>query len=137
MASSKSHSVKFYTREFISRVDSVMKKRVGLATSLLKGKVIFNIGIPVERITGPKGGVKVIRSEPGEYPRKDTGLLVATMMHGVKSSPGVSEGYVGTPLDYGVELEVKMNRSFLKRTLAENAGVIKGILTAPMKTNER
>jgi len=42
------------------------------------------------------------------------------------------DGYVGTPLDYGAILELKMNRSFLRRTLDEERPTIMKILRKPI-----
>ncbi len=47
-------------------------------------------------------------------------------------SPGVYDGAVGTPLDYGVILELVMDRSFMIRTLNEERDIITRILTGPI-----
>ena len=134
MASS-SYSLDWYGKTVWKRIDQEIGQRVGLATSFLKRKVLFNISVPVKVTVGPKGGVIKERSKPGEFPRRDFALLSGTMMSGVERvTPGVYEGYVGTPLDYGVKLEIEMNRSFLLRTFYQKLGVIQTMLVKPMRT---
>lgn len=52
-----------------------------------------------------------------------------------KTSARVYEGFVGTPLDYGLVLEVskKLDRSFLKRTLDEERPLVMRLLLGPIK----
>ena len=53
--------------------------------------------------------------------------------HTRRVSKNVSEGFVGTTLDYGLILETQMGRSFLVRTLNENKALIRKVLTGPIK----
>jgi len=48
---------------------------------------------------------------------------------------GDYEGFIGSPLDYGLILETnaKLDRSFLKRTLEENRALVMRILSGPLK----
>ena len=113
-----------------------MKNRVRMATEYLRDKIVRNISVPVVKEAGGKNKrVKVIeRSKPGEFPRADTTQLLKTLFSFVReTSPGVWDGYVGTPLDYGLFLELKMNRKFLTRTLEEERDNINAILTGPIK----
>ena len=133
MASS-SYSLDWFGKQVYARIDQEIGRRVGVATSLLRKRILFNISLPVKRTIGPKGGTVVERSKPGEFPRRDTALLMGTMMSGVaRVTPGVHEGYVGTPLDYGVLLEMRMDRSFLLRTFFQELGTVQAILTKPMR----
>ena len=50
-----------------------------------------------------------------------------------ETSPGVNDGFVGTPLDYGLILETseRLDRSFLVRTLQEEFDTTRRVLTQP------
>ena len=74
------------------------------------------------------------RSKPGEFPHAETTQLLKTIFGEVRQTArGVWDGFIGTPLSYGLILEIKMNRSFLVRSLNEERGNIKRILTGPIK----
>ena len=106
-----------------------------LATQVLKDTVVDNIKRPVTKSTGPRGGrVVTNRSKSGEFPKAETTLLMKSIFSDVR--PGgkdVWDGYVGTPQDYGVILELRMNRSFLVKTLNKELPVIRRILMGPIK----
>jgi hypothetical protein len=53
----------------------------------------------------------------------------------METRPNVWEGFVGTPLDYGLILEVSstLDRSYLLRTFHEQIGNIINILTSPIQ----
>lgn len=126
--------IRWFIDEVCSKVAMGMRQRVGIAAHMLKDRVVRNISIPVVKGTGPRGGRVVTgRSVAGEYPRADTKQLMKTVFEDVReTSPGVFDGFVGTPLSYGLILETQMNRSFLVRSLYEVAGNIKSILSGPM-----
>lgn len=119
---------------FIENVVKVAKLRtdqkVRLVTELLKNLVVSNISVPVKKevreYIDEKGRkayrVSVTeRSKPGEFPRADTTRLLKDIFSDYRwLSPVIFEGYVGTTLDYGLELETKKDRSFFVRTLLEN-----------------
>jgi hypothetical protein len=119
--------------EVLSKTGSNLKQRTKVATEVVRNKVVKNISKGVERGVGPRSGRKVVtqRSKPGEYPRSDTGELMRTILPAEvrEERPGVFVGYVGTPLDYGLILEMRMNRSFLVRTLYEESDKVKRIIT--------
>lgn len=122
--------------ENVSMVISMtMQKRITLATHILKDRVVRNISLPVLKGKGPRGGRVVVgRSKPGEFPRAETTHLMKTIFEVVlEVSPGIFQGYVGTPLDYGLILETRMNRSFLVRSYNESLTDIRRILTGPIK----
>jgi len=112
-----------------------MKQRVKLATHLLQDKVVRNISRPVTKTTGPRGGRRITdRSKAGEFPKADTTQLMKSIFSEVRETgPGYFDGFVGTTLDYGAILEVRMNRSFLVKTLNEELGKVRRILSGPMK----
>jgi hypothetical protein len=74
-----------------------------------------------------------VRSEPGEPPRKQTGLLRASVATEVRNLVG----RVGTNLDYGRRLELGTRhlapRPWLRRALAESKDRITAILSKPIK----
>ena len=107
--------------------------RVRLAGQLLLDAVRVNLSRPVRKIkrtytkVDPTTGTKTkhtrivvdrkSRSKPGEFPRADTTRLMKDVFH--SHDPSVPVSRIGTTLDYGLFLEVKLNRSFLRRTLNE------------------
>jgi len=126
--------IEWFIKEVVDNVNLKMKQRVSIATQFLKTRVVKNISVAVTKGTGPRGGRVVTgRSVAGEYPHAETTQLMKTIFMEVKEvQAGVFEGYVGTPLDYGLILETKMDRSFLVRTLREVFGDIKRITTSPI-----
>jgi hypothetical protein len=113
-----------------------MKSRVKLATTMLRKQTIKNLSVAVKKETGPISGEIVVteRSKPGEFPRAEKSTLLRSIFSDVGQTQTGAEGYVGTPLDYGLILETRRNRSFLVRTLQEESPTIRRILTAPMKS---
>lgn len=116
-----------YVREVLDKHNAKLEERVRVATQYLHTKTVKNLSTPVVKMNGPRGGRVVLnRSKPGEYPHAETTQLMKTLgWEVVRRRNGVVEGIVGTPLDYGLILETRMNRSFLKRTLKEELGKIK------------
>lgn len=126
--------IEWFIDEVSDKIEMTLEQRVRLATQLVKDKVIRNISRPVTKGTGPRGGrVVTDRSVPGEFPKADTTQLMKTIFDDYRESPNGFTGYVGTPLDYGLILEIKRDRSFLKRTLEEEMSTVKRILTGPIK----
>ena len=139
---------------FIDRVSKeiaiAMDKRVRLATEWVKHRVVRNISTPVgkarkvykdtfaDSVTGKistKRRTKTVtteRSKPGEFPRADTTQLMKTIFSAYRKEGGDLIGFVGTPLDYGLILEIRMKRSFLVRTLQEESDKVRAILTGPL-----
>ncbi len=118
---------------------------------MLESRVVQNINVPVKKVVvkrvrdtsgtrtgGPKGSkyTKVTeRSQKGEYPRADTTQLLKSIFHDVReTSPGVVEGSVGTPLDYGLFLEISedLDRRYLTKTLDEMREDIVAIVSQPV-----
>ena len=126
--------IEWMLKEVVGKVEMTIRQRVGLATLLVESKVIKNISTAVDKETGPKGGIIVTqRSVAGEFPRADTTHLMKTIFREVKSTKNRTSGYIGTPLSYGLILELKRNRSFLVRTLNENRSIVMAILSGPIK----
>jgi hypothetical protein len=134
-AAQQAVEIEWFIKEVSDKVSMAMRQRVRIATELLKSRVVKNISTPVVKGTGPRGGKVVTdRSKPGEFPHAETVELLKTIFGVVTETiKGVWDGFVGTPLDYGLILETKMHRSFLVRTLNEERDKIKRILTGPIK----
>ena len=124
----------WFIREVSDKVAMALEERVRLATAHLLSAVVQNISSLVTKSRGPRGGhVVTDRSRPGEFPKADTTQLMKTTFSDVQNfGNGVVDGYVGTPLDYGLILETQMNRSFLVRSLNEENNNITRILTGPL-----
>lgn len=125
----------WFIEQAVANTKLTVRQRMEIATEYLRTKVVKNISVPViktvvsvgkqprneqghfqarRRITRVSG-----RSKPGEFPRADTTLLMKSIIGTVEEDNGGFVGYVGTPVSYGVILEMKMDRSFLVRTLHE------------------
>ena len=126
---------------FIGNVMAVtrmtVRKRVTVATQYVRDKVVKNIGVPVTKLQGKRTGKIVVteRSKPGEFPRADTTQLRKTIFQEVRGLGNVVDGFIGTPLAYGLILETskRLNRSFLLRTLNEERRNIERIIDGPIK----
>ena len=119
---------------FIDHVSKVATlsaaQRVNLGMQYLQSKIAKNISVPVIKTISSKNGISrtVVtgRSKPGEFPRADTTMLMKSIFSGVSWKGDTFDGFVGTPIDYGVILEMKMDRSFLRRTFkAEKHNIIR------------
>lgn len=125
-------NIEFFTDRVLGKVHVTMRQRVVLVTKLLESRIVQNISRPVTKGTGPRGGrVVTDRSVPGEFPKADTTQLMKTIFSGVRERGRYVDGFVGTPLDYGVVLEVseRLDRSFMVRTLREEIPRIRRVLT--------
>jgi uncharacterized protein (DUF2147 family) len=138
--------------EVVDKVAMTMKSRVQFATAYLEDRIVRNISRPVTKTPTvrkytrkvgntvyPAGSqyTKVTdRSKKGEFPKADTTQLMKTIFMDTKeTAPNSFEGYVGTPLWYGMTLEtdVNLDRKYLTRTLNEEKATIIRILTGPLK----
>jgi len=130
----KNVKIDWFINEVSGKVAMTMQQRVKLATDMVRNKVVRNIGIAVTKTTGPRGGRVVTgRSKPGEFPKSDTVHLKKTIFGHMRTFRGGAEGFIGTPLDYGLILETRMNRSFLKRTMEEERPRVMKILLGPIR----
>ena len=110
-----------------------MKDRVRIACEHVRSAIVSNISVPVTKEV-VDGRTRVTeRSKPGEFPRADTTQLMKNIFTDlVDRGKGNVSGYVGMPLDYGLFLETKMDRSFLARTLHEELDTVGRILGGPI-----
>lgn len=143
-AADRSRETQWFIDEVSNYVALHMRKRVRLATELVKSRVIKNISRPVTKTvvtrrtaTGQTRSYTRVtnRSKPGEFPKADTTLLMKTIFSDYQqAADGVYDGMVGTPLSYGLILETsqRLDRSFLRRTLNESRTEITRILTGPL-----
>ena len=136
-ASQKEAQIEWFIDEVSDVINKTMKQRVRLATELVRSKVVINISRPVTKITSQSGRViRVInRSVKGEFPKAETTQLMKTIFGDVVDmGNGITDGYIGTPLDYGFRLETSraLDRSFLKRTFYEERSKVIKILTGPI-----
>jgi hypothetical protein len=159
-AAKQAVQVEWFIDEVCGKVEMTMEQRVRLATEFVRSKVVWNISQPVTKTVksrfiwteaqlrrfaeGKEAKPKIQqytvisdRSKPGEFPKADTTQLMKSIFTDVKhTAEGYIHGFVGTPLDYGWMLEVRMNRSFLVRTLQEEADKVRAILSGPIKGGE-
>lgn len=125
----KSVRLEWHGDEIVGAMLQGMRKRVRLAGAFLRDEVVKNISKPVTKIR--RNGRTVVvgssRSRPGQYPRADTTALMKSITW-TTTDRGLTV-IVSTNLHYGLILEVKMNRSFLMRTMNEKMPVLRRILT--------
>ena len=125
--------IESFVNEVNAMIHLTLKQRVFIAVNFLQDRIVRNISVPVTKEVIGSRTVVTERSKPGEFPRADTTTLLKTIFSDVKDDGnGRIEGYVGTPLWYGLELETMMDRRFLTRTLDEERGNITRILTGPI-----
>jgi len=110
-----------------------LKQRMEIVTEYLRSKTVTNISRPVTKTKGKRGRIVVTnRSKSGEFPKADTTQLLKSIAKDVKVvGRDIVDGYIGTPLDYGLILETskRLNRSFLTRTFREERGRVVQMLT--------
>lgn len=131
--------IEWFIDQVQNRVDLTFEERVEIAMQYLWTKVVNNISVPVVKEvatlrSGPNKGKSLTRvterSVAGEFPRADTTTLRRTITSEVVKTAKGFEGYIITPLDYGMILETRMDRSFLRRTLEEEIPQLERILGA-------
>lgn len=136
--------IEWMIENVLKTVRRSLKTRIKLAVEFVRERTVRNLSVPVAKeITSfTKNGTNYSqvtvteRSSPGEFPRADTTMLMKTIFSDVREiSESRYEGYVGTPLDYGLILETNksLRRSFLTRTLKEENLRIRSILIGPLK----
>jgi hypothetical protein len=96
--------------DFFGGIRDTLATNVAAAGVQLKGAMQQNIAIQ-----GPP------RSVPGESPHKDSGDLYASVaVNGPVVQGDLIVAGVGSPLPYGVILELQMNRPWMVKSLREN-----------------
>lgn len=124
--------IEWFDRQVAAGLRLTMEKRLDITAQLLRDKIVANISLPVEKSTGSRGrgGRKKARvtrrSQPGEFPRAETTRLMKDIFWDRR---GPMVRIVGTSLDYGLWLEVALDRSFLRRTLDNERSALARLLT--------
>ncbi len=135
-------NIEWFIDDIQQLTDKTLEERMETAMQYLWVTTVKNIDVPVvkEVVTlkrGPNKGktlTRVIeRSKPGEFPRADTTNLRESIASEVVRTDKGFEGYITTPLDYAVILELRLDRRFLRRTLEEEIPAIERILGAKLK----
>lgn len=126
--------VKWFGNQLAAGVTLAMQSRVKIAAELLKSKVQINLMKPVRKYGMPVMVDPSSRSKPGEFPRADTTRLYKSIFW---KMTGRTSAIIGTPLKYGLRLELKMNRSFLRRTLYAEVAMLRRVLTAGVNVSSR
>ncbi len=123
--------LQWFGQRVIGNINIGMEARLRATAQLLRDKVVINISIPVVKEKSRRTGRIVVteRSRPGEFPRADTTRLMKDIFWEVR--PEEHSARVGTTLDYGLWLEIRMHRSFLRRTLNEIGDQLGVILASP------
>lgn len=121
--------IDWYGDHVLHNINLGLEQRLKIVGQLLRDRVVINISIPVVKTKSKITGRIVVteRSLPGEFPRADTTRLTKDIFWEYHDED--MSVVVGTTLDYGLWLETRMHRSFLRRTLlelSEQIGVIIG-----------
>ena len=133
-AAERNAKTEWFINEVSQAVRMPLRARVRLATELVKNRIIRNISRPVTKTVVGRKVVVSNRSKPGEFPKADMTQLLKTVFSAyAEEAEGSYTGYVGTPISYGVILELRMARSFMVRTLRESYSDVLRILTGPIK----
>ena len=125
--------IKWFINETLKKRKLNIAQRLKVATQLLRDKIAVNLSRPVRkvkksvRVKDPLTGAVSTRtrtvvdpqsrSKRGEFPRADTTRLMKDIFYDV--SPDGLMSRTGTSLKYGLVLEVRMDRSFIRRTFNE------------------
>ena len=137
-ASNRDVRIDSFVDQVANKMVSLLQQRVVTAVSLLRNRIVQNINVLVKKEKSSRTGRIIVteRSKKGEFPRADTTQLMKTIFSDVISKGrGTVEGYVGTPLDYGLILETskRLDRGFLVRTLNQERSRITKILIGPIR----
>jgi len=128
--------VQWYGRQVRDNVRMTAARRIQLVGQLLRDKVVINLSTPVRKYKGPRSKRIQVdpasRSKPGGFPHAETTRLMKDIFYEMepKAAGGTvaAAAIVGTTLDYGLILETKRDRSFLVRTLNEEASALGAVL---------
>ena len=134
-SSSAGERDQWFIDKVVNDVSLTLKQRMTISMNWLRDKTVKHISVPVVKVTSAETGrVRVTqRSNPGQFPRADTTLLMKSIFADVvQEQDGSISGVVGTPVEYSIPLELTMNRRFLTRTLHEELANITRMLTGPM-----
>jgi len=117
--------------QFADTLNRQMKNRMTRACQKVQGKAVDLIRNPSSGgRTYKRGGVTHMASPPGAPPNADTGQLMKSIAYQV-SGDG-TEGVIGTPLTYGLLLEMGTSRMaprpWLQPALDQSRDEVKKIL---------
>lgn len=115
--------IQWFDRQVMNGLRITMSGRLDMTAQLLRDKIVANIALPVEK---DGDGRVTRRSVRGEFPRAETTRLMKDIFWDKR---GPLTRIVGTSLDYGLWLEVSLDRSFLRRTLHEERHFVERMLT--------
>lgn len=126
--------LEWYGERVLRNVNLGMEQRLKIVGQLMRDKVVINISIPVVKVKSRITGRIIVteRSHEGEFPRADTTRLMKDIFW--EYHPESMSVNIGTNLGYGLYLETRMHRSFLRRTLLElstRIGIILGSENGP------
>ena len=123
--------IEWFGDRIASGVKTTMRARVLFAGQAVRDQIVINISRPVKK----KSATQVSdRSKPGEFPKADTTRLMKDIFYKVIAGTKVQ---VGTSLDYGLFLEVFMDRSYILRTFNEMKPQLERILGTNYKVRFR
>ena len=135
--------IQWFDQQLMQGVEMTTRKRVSFAAQWLRDRIVINISRPVRKIRGGKsksGKTKTqvdreSRSKPGEFPKADTTRLMKDVFW--QKTHGGSTAQVGVTLDYGLYLEVFMDRSFILKTFNQEHAMLSKILGTDAKVKFR
>lgn len=134
----RKYEIKWNGARMLKVMELEFSKRLRVASQLVKDQVKRNLSKPVLKYESPKTERIVVlresRSKPGEFPRQETSTLMRDIFSELVApdAAGLRKAVVGTTLGYGLRLETKMRRSFLRRTLNEMLPTVQRILLKKM-----
>ena len=124
------YRIQWFDEQVRKGISNEMRGRMDVLSQLLRDKIVANISLPVER---DSNGNVIVRSIPGEFPRAEEVRLMRDIFWQRSDKGDKILRQLGTALNYGLFLEVLMDRSFLRRTLEEEFSFVKSIMTRPVK----
>ena len=120
--------LEWYGDNVLRNVNLGFAQRLKAIGQLLRDKCVINISIPVVKEKSKITGKIIVteRSVEGEFPRADTTRLMKDVYWEFREEE--LSVRLGTTLDYGLWLETRMHRSFLRRTFQEMSDQLRIIL---------
>lgn len=110
----------------VSDVAAAQKDEGEKLAEILREKV----SVPVEYETGPRGGVRIIRSKPGEPPRKETGALQTSIESETIEVGDEVATAVTVSVPYAIPLQESLDRPITDTELEAIQGEILDRLAA-------
>ena len=107
-------------------LEKELRKRVINAAFYWVGEAKKNLSVAGKEVSKKGTGATIATSNPGEYPRKQSGHLRRNVTHEMHDLVPLAR--VGTNVKYGRILEEDMNRPWMTMTNATTASAIKAII---------